>query len=202
MSCDFQSLSIDLCHIHNSRVALRTVALSDSWPLFEATKNPLFNKHLTWKAPATDVEAIRRVNLIRRSTERGEMSAVSVVSKHDGAWMGLFRFQPHPSDADALEIGYWSSDRFWHANYGLEVGMMCVDAAFKLSNIHRVTGLAVPVNKSACMGMRRGGLIAGAHCTRPTEDGGSLVAQEFSTTRDMWLQGHGKNELFSMVDAD
>ena len=46
MAFDFASLSERLERVYSRRLALRPLSLADAWPLFEATRNPLFNRHI------------------------------------------------------------------------------------------------------------------------------------------------------------
>lgn len=188
MAFNFQELTENLSRVHNSKIALRNVAFCDGWPLFEATKNPLFNKHLMWSQPKEDQQTLDRIDLIMDAVERGKMSAVSAVLKTTGEWVGLLRFQPHESGDDSLEMGYWSHDKFWDGKLSLEVGNMCVDAAFRHSDVNRIVGASSPENRASCIGLQRGGGKPGKMVTRVTEDKKVLELKEFSVTREQWVK--------------
>ena len=140
MSHDFLNLTSSLQRVYSDRIALRPVSMADGWPLFEATKNPLFNKYLMWSRPKDATETLERIDMIADAVAKGQMSAVSVVLRSTGEWIGLFRFQPYRQFDDTLEIGFWSRDTFWQGRFGIEVGVLCVAAAFKLSTVSRIVG--------------------------------------------------------------
>ena len=61
---DFIDLSEQLQRVYSNRLALRPLALSDGWPLFEATRNPEFNRNLLWPQPPDTMAVFDRVNVI------------------------------------------------------------------------------------------------------------------------------------------
>ena len=189
MNFDFLTLTERLERVHSQRLALRQVSLSDGWPLFRATRNPQFNKHLLWQQPASESEVFQRVDAIIQASLRGRMSALSAVAKDSGEWVALFRFQPDQSDATAtraLEMGVWVHDRFWHGRYSLEIGRLCVDACFDLSPADRLVGAAAPANRSSCHLMMHVGMSPTRLVTRATESGASVELQEYELTRPDW----------------
>jgi len=197
MSHDFLNLTSSLQRVYSDRIALRPVSMADGWPLFEATKNPLFNKYLMWSRPKDASETLERIDMIADAVAKGQMSAVSVVLRSTGEWIGLFRFQPYRQFDDTLEIGFWSRDTFWQGRFGIEVGVLCVAAAFKLSTVSRIVGASSPENRSSTHGMQLGGLKPGEITYRRTEDDEEVALQEFSVTRDEWIRsGHGE-KLFN-----
>lgn len=197
MNVNFTHLSENLSRVYSPRIALRPVTLADGWPLFEATKNPLFNKYLTWPKPDQDVETLERVDLIQDAVAKGQMSAVSAVVRSTGEWIGLFRFIPYRQNGKivdgAMEAGIWSRDTFWNGQYSLEVGVLCMDAGFRFTDVDTIYGLTAPENRSSCAIMVRGGLHRAGLTTRITEDDREIAAQEFCVTRDQWTtKGHAE----------
>src|SRR5207237_5531935 len=61
---DFQELTDRLERVYSRRLALRPVSLADAWPLFQATRNPLFNKHLLWDQPEDEHAVLQRIDAI------------------------------------------------------------------------------------------------------------------------------------------
>jgi RimJ/RimL family protein N-acetyltransferase len=201
---NYRSLSKSLQSVYSPRVALRPVSLADAWPLFEATKNPLFNQYLTWPAPKEEKESLERISLIEDAVEKGQMCAVSAVVRSTGEWIGIFRIQPFFHDdkivAGAVETGIWARDTFWHGNYSLEVGVMCIDAAFKFTDVGTVYASAAPENRSSCALLRRGGLQPGRTFKKQTEMMTELNAQEFFTTRESWAGQTHAQKYFRCYD--
>ena len=204
MDINFSTLSANLSRVYSPRIALRPLTLADGWPLFEATKNPLFNQYLTWPKPDQEVETLERVDLIMDAVAKGQMSAVSAVVRSTGEWIGLFRFQPYRHNGElvkgAIEAGIWSRDTFWDGRTSLEVGVLSMDAGFKFTNADMIYGLTAPENRSSCAIMERGGLHRAGLTTRITEDDREIAAQEFCVTREQWnAKGHAVR-LFNYRD--
>src|SRR5688572_17752970 len=140
MQFDFQELAEALECSFTRRVALRPIALSDAWPLFAATRNPAFNRHLAWAQPENEELVLKRVRLIMDASRKGRLTALSAVQRSTGEFIGLFRFLPHATLQDTVEMGVWMHDKFWHGRYSLELTKLCISAAFSLSGVSRLLG--------------------------------------------------------------
>ena len=186
MTIDYQHLTEQLERVHSGRLAMRRTALSDAWPLFLATRNPLFNRFLMWDSPANDLHALDRVESIIDAARRGRLTAMSAVVKSTGEWVSLFRFQPYMANPASVEMGVWTHDKFWHGRYSLELGRLCVDAAFALSDIPVLVGASAPQNKSSCRLMELCGLTPSKLVYRQTEGGSTVPLQEFEISRATW----------------
>lgn len=186
MAFDFPELSLSLQRAHSRRIALRPASLSDAWPLFHATRNPLFNKHLLWPRPEQETSVLERMDLIIEAASNGHISALSAVVKATGEWIGLFRFQPYREHQRTLEMGVWIHDRFWHGRYSLELGKLCVDAAFAMSDVEELVGASAPKNRGSCLLMKSVGMTTLDLVMREAEIGMSVLLQEYSITREQW----------------
>lgn len=182
----FIDLNEGLERIHSRRLVLRPVCLADAWPLHASTQNPTFNQHLAWGAPGDLDGVVQRVHAIMAASRQGRLAAVSAVSKATGAWVSLFRFLPWKGDPDAIELGVWTHSAYWHGRYSEELGAMCVDAAFTLSNANRVIGLSLPENRSSCRLMLLVGMRATASAVRYAEDGRRLDVVQYELSRTDW----------------
>lgn len=201
MAFDFSELGLNLQRAHGRRIALRPASLSDAWPLFHATRNPLFNKHLLWPQPEQEAAVLERMDLIVEAAARGRMSALSAVVKATGEWIGLFRFQPYREDARTLEMGVWLHDKFWHGRYSLEIGKLCVDAAFSLSAVERLMGASAPDNRGSCSLMMAVGMAPTDLVLREAETGVPVLLQEYSIAREQWAQRRSTQPGFEVFKA-
>ena len=202
MTFDFIDLTHQLERVSNRRLAFRPATLSDAWPLYEATKNPLFNRHLMWPQPQDEAEVLRRMDAITSAARLGRMAALSVVVKATGEWVSLFRFQPHAGNDKLVEMGIWTHDRFWHGRYSLELGRICVDAAFECSDFDTLVGAAAAQNKSSCHLMTAVGMRPSSLVTRVTETGAEVELQEFEITRHEWSSRVKRGQSFESFPAN
>lgn len=193
LSCDvdFLDLGARLEHTYSRRIALRQLSLSDAWPLFAATRNPTFNRFLLWPQPESEEEVLQRLHAIVGRSRSGRHCAVTASVRASGEFIGVFRFIPSSLGCDCVEMGIWMHDKFWHGRYGLELGRLCVSAAFtgapKLAVLVGATYLENRGSKAlmAAVGMRPGRLVM-----RDTEKGPPVALQEYTITREDWQAHH------------
>ncbi len=198
---DFSTLAYHLERCHTRRIALRPVTLTDAWPLFEATRNPSFNRWLLWPQPTVDRLVRERVERIVEAATLSRLAAVSAVVKDTGEWISMFRFQPFRNRDDAMEIGIWTHHRFWHGRYSLELGRLCIDVAFTACpDLQRLVGASSPDNEPSCRLMELCGLHPGDVELRATEGDQPLLLREYAVTREQWQASHAHRVSFRRFD--
>jgi len=185
---DYSELADRLERAWSRRIALRRVSLADGWPLFEATRNPLFNKFLMWDAPQNEQEVLARIDAIVEAQRRGRLAALSGVVRTTGAWASLYRFQPYAADPDVMEMGVWTHHDYWHGRFTLELAKMCVDVCFAHTEVERLVGAAAPENGGSCQLMRLLGMTDTELVVRKSESGRPLELQEFEILRTDWAR--------------
>lgn len=183
----FKELTDRLERIYSPRLALRRFSLSDGWPLFAATREAQFNKHLLWDQPPDEDTLLARVDAICAAARRGRLAAVSAVVRETGEWVSLYRFIPYADDPCAMEMGVWTHARFWRDHYTQELTRMCIDAAFRCSKVDRLVAGAAQDNAASCRVLEKAGLRRARPITRFTESGRPVLAMEHVVTRDEWL---------------
>jgi RimJ/RimL family protein N-acetyltransferase len=204
MPTDFHDLTARLISVYSKRLALRPVCLSDTWPLFDATRHPAFNAHLLWDQPGSEWEVYRRVEAVVEATRTGKMASVSAVLKETGAWVSLFRFQPAGAAEgdEALEMGLWTHTRYWHGRFSLELGRMCVDAAFQQPGVQRLIGITSTDNRSSCQLMELVGLHLRGEALRDSESGTSRPSLVFEVDRATWQRQRRAQAFAAYEDGD
>lgn len=192
MSFDFHTLTEHLERLASRRIALRSVAACDAWPLYQATRVPRFNEYLTWPQPEHEHEAQARVGAILSAARRGELTALSAVVRDTGEWVSLFRFQPSGRGPESLEVGVWTHPKFWHGRYSPELMTFCIDAAFEHSSVEEIVGAGAVDNRGSLALMRVAGMKPVRTFSKETELGGTLPAVEYRLGRSEWLEGKGR----------
>lgn len=199
----FIDLNEGLERLHSRRLVLRPLCLADAWPLHAATKVPAFNAHLAWDAPANFEAVVMRVQAIMTASRQGRLAAVSAVNKSTGAWVSLFRFLPWKVDPTTIEVGIWTHVDYWRGEYSLELGHMCIDAAFTLTNASRVVGLSLPENRSSCRLMEKVRMLPVSTDVRIAENGRRLDVVQYELRREAWEAARVSRELrFERLDTD
>lgn len=198
MQIDFHTLGQELQLVHTNRLALRDVCLSDAWPLFDATRNPLFNKDLQWVQPSSVEQVFARVNGIMAAARKGQLAAVSAVCRQTGQWAGMFRFLPHASGA--VELGIWVHPNYWHGNIASEIAQTCGNAVFETApQVQVLLGAAKTSNRGSCALIRRCGLEQVRTVWRKHETLDDIEVFEHELTREAWLAGNVRPKGFLKV---
>jgi ribosomal-protein-alanine N-acetyltransferase len=182
----FNDLTTRLERIYSNRLALRRLALSDGWPLYAATRDPQFNKHLLWDQPPDEAMVLERVDVICGAARRNRLAAVSAVVRQTGEWVSLYRFIPYADDTSTMEMGVWTHASFWRGGYTEELTRMAVDAAFRCGKVDRVVAAAAPENAGSCRVLAKVGLRPTKPVTRFTEFGRPVLLMEHALGRDDW----------------
>jgi RimJ/RimL family protein N-acetyltransferase len=198
MAFDFLELTQALECTFTNRIALRPVALCDAWPIFAASRNPGFNKHLLWAQPETEELVLKRVRMIMDASRMGRLTALSAVQRSTGDFIALFRFIPHATLPETVEMGIWVHDRYWHGRYSLELGRLCVSAAFSLSDVQLLLGASAPENRGSCHLMEAVGMTPVRLIQRDTEMGWKATLREYTISRADWAARHASG--FSAFD--
>lgn len=176
-------LAKDLCGATTARLALRAVALADGYPLFEATRNVEFNRHLMWSKPDTVADVRLRLDTIIETCKIGKMVAVSAVLKTTGEWVGLYRFTPN---GEQLEMGLWIHPKFWKGGYGRELTEACIDSAFWNTTYGSLVACTSVTNEPAIKVLEACELRNEGYESRTTEDGNVSLLCQFRIHRKYW----------------
>jgi RimJ/RimL family protein N-acetyltransferase len=97
-------------------VLFRPLARCDAFPLFDATRNPDFNRHLLWSAPETEQQAPVQVDKLIRQNTLQNVVAQSICKKSTGEWLGYLLFKPFK---DGVELGIALHPRTWNTRLTL-----------------------------------------------------------------------------------
>ncbi len=187
MSLDYLTLTETLEQIESENLVFRPVTVADAWPLFLATRNPLFNATLSWAQPADQAEVVARITAVIRATRRGQMSAISAVVRETGALVSIYRFQGYKPDPSCAEMGVWTMPGFWHGGYSTEITRACVDATFAMSEATVLLAAAEHHNRPARKVLANAGLTPHLDVVRKAECGRIAYLTEFRITREQWL---------------
>ena len=187
MAIDFHELTDRLERFSSPRLALRPLCLADAWPLFHASRNPQFNENLAWDRPADIDGVVQRLELICRAARRGELTALAAVLRETGEWVSLFRFfSPMDKEPGVLEMGIWTHERFWTGRHSLDLGRLCIDTTFRVSDADRLIGLAAPANRGSRHLMRMCGMTERRQSFKFHETGRKLPTVQYEIARTEW----------------
>jgi len=197
---EYQILGEELQLTDSPRIAFRPVCRADVGPLFDATRDPTFNAVLSWDAPATEAELAHRIRAILHAVEVGYMTAASAIDRRTGEWLGLCRFMPYEPDTSGVELAVWMHGRVCRnpeSPLVLELGRLCLDAVFDVTQAPFLVGAAVPLNMATTNLFRSSGMKERGYVKRMREDGETLKVREFRITRSEWEGLHRRHETLN-----
>jgi len=152
---DFKKFGQRINHHYSERLALRPIALSDAWPLFEATQADGFNEHLLWQRPEHHLPVFERIESIMDQAQSGQIAAIAAVARKTGQFAALYRFAPF---ADGVEMSLWTHPEFWGGGFGTDTTRLAVQAAMAESDTKRLYARSMNDNKPAHRVLEKVGL--------------------------------------------
>jgi len=152
---EFKKFAQRINHHYSERLALRSIALSDAWPLFEATQADGFNEHLLWQRPEHHLPVFERIESIIEQAQSGKIAAIAAVARKTGQFAALYRFAPF---ADGVEMSLWTHPEFWGGGFGTETTRLAVQAAMAESDTKRLYARSMNENKPAHRVLEKVGL--------------------------------------------
>lgn len=109
---------------HVGTIAFRLVARCDSFPLFEATQHPDFNRFLLWPAPQDARDVTVQVDKMIRENSLDRAVLLSLCDRLTGTWIGIVRLQAY---RDGLEFGLYLHPNSWSNGVVASAGRAVVE---------------------------------------------------------------------------
>jgi ribosomal-protein-alanine N-acetyltransferase len=180
---DLQLLTRRASYYHTERLALRPFAFADIWPLWEATRDPGFNRQLRWHAPSTAEDLGLRLERFLAQFKRGELAALSALQRKTGQWVAMYRFTPW---RDGLEMGLWIHPAYWRDGIGSELTRLAILIAFSETAVSALYACVQPGNLAAQRVLQKVGLVQQERCVTPHESGAPLDTLVYVMTRQAY----------------
>lgn len=96
-------------------ISFRMLTRSDSFPMYEATKNILFNKNLAWGPPNSEKDVIKQIDLLLSEIKQNISITISIIEKKTGTWIGIMKYTIYK---DSLIFTLWIHPNFWNNSKG------------------------------------------------------------------------------------
>ena len=109
-------------------ITYRSLARADAFPLFQASRDPEFNRYLLWNAPLLDRDMLPQVDRLLRESTMEKALALSMCEKDTGTWMGLGVLRPF---RDGLELSLYIHPARWNTNTVFTCGRGIIEVVFE-----------------------------------------------------------------------
>ncbi|MCP5264640.1 MAG: GNAT family N-acetyltransferase [Burkholderiaceae bacterium] len=183
---DLRQLFGALPHLGSDTLGFRPIHRDDVAWLWDATRNPLFNRFLTWTQPESMSEAAEQIDALLAANESREVAAFACFPIGDPTrWAAIYRFTPWK---DGLEMGLWTHPDFWGSGWGTRIATLAVNAGFEATAAHTMYAKTANENHPAQAVLRKCGLVPGGAASAPTNDGRLLVGTEWSIGRARYAE--------------
>ena len=114
----------------------RPFVKADTFPLFDATRNPEFNHYLLWDAPKDIAELTEQVDMLLREQLMNQSVLISICEKNNGQWIGFIKFVHYSNN---IEISFWIHPNYWKSKFPSYALSSIIHIVF--TNIHDLNGI-------------------------------------------------------------
>jgi RimJ/RimL family protein N-acetyltransferase len=114
----------------------RPFVKADTFPLFEATKNPEFNRYLLWNAPKDISELSEQVEMLLREQSMNQATIISICEKNNGQWIGFIKLIHYENN---IEMSFWIHPNYWKSHFPNDSLNTIIQIIF--SNIKNLQGI-------------------------------------------------------------
>ena len=116
-------------HRYARNITFRALARADAFPLYQATRDPEFNRFLLWNAPLLDRDILPQVDKLLRASKTDNSVVVSMCEKDTGTWIGVTILKPF---RDGLEMSLYLHPSRWNTGIVFPCGRGVIEAVFQL----------------------------------------------------------------------
>lgn len=172
----------------SARLKLRPLALEDAAPLWQATREPDFNRWLTWQQPARPSELETRVAGMVRRVRRLEVCYLSAFDIASDRWVGLYRIEADPQWAAEgwFELGMWVHPAFWGGGWAAELHALGTEVAFAESDAPGLAARSAVANAKGWKTLERMGFQRLEQYFEPAEGADPIPAYAYRLFRQDW----------------
>ena len=157
MPTDLSALERRASYHYSDRLCMRPVALTDAWPLWQATRDDRFNTHLLWEQPGRELDVFERVEHMHELARRNEVLTLSCTLRESGRWAGVFRYAPL---RDGLETSLWIHPDFWAVpGLATEFGRLGLHLGFAEGGAQRLYARSLTENRAVHKLMKPSGFL-------------------------------------------
>lgn len=112
-------------HHTTKTIAYRAFSRADAYPLFDAAKNPEFNKKLWWGPPQDINDVVIEVEKLLLEHHTNNAVVLSVVERDTSKWIGMIKFAKWE---DSLIMTLWTHPDYWRSM----TAFRCAEAAVEI----------------------------------------------------------------------
>ncbi|PZU86387.1 MAG: GNAT family N-acetyltransferase [Shinella sp.] len=125
-----------------------------------------------------------------RRTNIGEIGkcVYAITKAVNGEFLGCCGLEPHSSDDETLEIGYWLGEPYWNKGYATEAAHALIDMAFRTRDIERIDARCRVTNVASRRVIQKCGFqFQGSGMVGNLATGGMMPVEWYRLDRKTWM---------------
>ncbi len=125
-----------------------------------------------------------------RRTNAGEIGkcVYAITKAENGEFLGCCALEPHVTDDDTLEIGYWLGEPHWNRGYATEAAHALIDMAFRTRDIAHIDARCRVTNIASRRVIQKCGFqFQGSGMVGSLAMGGMMPVEWYRLDRKTWM---------------
>ncbi|MBW8321625.1 MAG: GNAT family N-acetyltransferase, partial [Rhizobium sp.] len=125
-----------------------------------------------------------------RRTNAGEIGkcVYAITKAENGEFLGCCALEPHATDNDTLEIGYWLGEPHWNRGYATEAAHALIDMAFRTRDIAHIDARCRVTNIASRRVIQKCGFqFQGSGMVGSLAMGGMMPVEWYRLDRKTWM---------------
>ena len=125
-----------------------------------------------------------------RRTNAGEIGkcVYAITKAENGEFLGCCALEPHATDNDTLEIGYWLGEPHWNRGYATEAAHALIDMAFRTRDIAHIDARCRVTNIASRRVIQKCGFqFQGSGMVASLAMGGMMPVEWYRLDRKTWM---------------
>ncbi len=125
-----------------------------------------------------------------RRTNAGEIGkcVYAITKAENGEFLGCCALEPHVTDNDTLEIGYWLGEPHWNRGYATEAAHALIDMAFRTRDIAHIDARCRVTNIASRRVIQKCGFqFQGSGMVGSLAMGGMMPVEWYRLDRKTWM---------------
>lgn len=125
-----------------------------------------------------------------RRAKLGEIGkcVYAITKAENGAFLGCCGLEPHPGDAQTLELGYWLGEPYWNQGFATEAAHALIDMAFRTREIDHIDARCRVTNIASRRVIQKCGFqFQGSGMVGSLALGGMVPVEWFRLDRKTWM---------------
>jgi len=172
-------------------ISFRLFTRSDTFPLYDATLNPDFNKKLAWGPPSCFEDVLSQTEKLLEDMNNSQAAVISMTEKHTGAWCGVIKFSIYK---DSVIQSLWFHPNYWNKPIIIFGSSAAIDIIFKATGLRKLYAKYILGHNTTKKILKKNGFVYIENDPIEHTDGRLIDCEAYELSYENW-QGKSKTKL-------